>query len=179
MAGLAIAIVIGVVILVIAFPPDPPVNKETNERNTEQLLQSAESTLETATGLRPPKDFEILLAASRTWATVDHEVEYNLVIKAQPDAIRDWVAKSKPFSGAWTKTPATSIDEIKRANQWRPMRDNELQCENKDENLIALCGFLTEQQPVSFAYKSLRNDHYQILVAEPEIGFVWFQDKKF
>ena len=22
-----------------------------------------------------------------TWATVDHEVEYNLVIKAQPDAV--------------------------------------------------------------------------------------------
>jgi len=76
--GLAVILIIAFFILI--FISGPPVNKESDERNTSELLKSVETVFEETVQVKLPLGYTTLMVSSHTQPTVDHEVEYNLVV---------------------------------------------------------------------------------------------------
>lgn len=176
-AGLAVVLIIAFFILI--FISGPPVNKESDERNTSELLGNVETVFEETVEVKLPEGYRTLLVSSHTQPTVDHEVEYNLVVTSSPAKIQNWITNSKPFGKSWKTTHPTEMDSIKRENDWRPMKMSELRCTNKDKNLDKVCEFLENKTEVSYSFRRIRNDHYQVIIAATKPAFLWLQDVKF
>ncbi|MDB3879781.1 hypothetical protein N9315_01565 [Alphaproteobacteria bacterium] len=176
-AGLAVVLIIAFFILI--FISGPPVNKESDERNTSELLKNVEKVFEETVEVRLPEGYRTLLVSSLTQPTVDHEVEYNLVVSSSPAEIQNWANLNTPFGKDWVKTIPTEMDEIKKANDWRPIKIKELRCGEQDKKLQKICNFVKRPTPVLYSFNRLRVDYYQILIAAHDQGFVWLQDVKF
>ncbi|MDC0476255.1 hypothetical protein OAN83_00470 [Alphaproteobacteria bacterium] len=176
-AGLAVVLIIAFFILI--FISGPPVNKESDERNTSELLENVETVFEEAVEVKLPEGYRTLLVSSHTQPTVDHEVEYNLVVTSSSAKIQNWANLNTPFGKGWVKTIPTEMDEIKKANDWRPIKIKELRCGEQDKKLQKICNFVKRPTPVLYSFNRLRVDYYQILIAAPDQGFIWLQDVKF
>ena len=175
----ALAIVLIILFFILIFVAGPPVNEESDERNTTELLRDVDANFEAKVSIKLPKEYETLLVSSYTQPTVDHEVEYNLIIKSSPEAIQKWTDKTKPFGKKWTTTQPTEMDSIKREKDWRPMKISELRCNEEDIKLHEICEFFENPTEVSYIFNRIRNDHYQAIIATTEPAFIWFQDVKF
>ena len=175
----ALAIVLIILFFILIFVAGPPVNEESDERNTAELSRDIEANFEAKVSIKLPKDYETLLVSSYTQPTVDHEVEYNLIVKSSPEAIQKWTDKSKPFGKEWTTTQPTETDSIKHEKGWRPMKIGQLKCQKNDEKLEEICNFFAYPTEVSFSFNRIRIDHYQILISSTKPAFIWLQDVKF
>lgn len=175
----ALAIVLIILFFILIFVAGPPVNEESDERNTTELLRDVDANFEAKVSIKLPKEYETLLVSSYTQPTVDHEVEYNLIIKSSPEAIQKWTDKTKPFGKKWTTTQPTEMDSIKREKDWRPVKIGQLKCPDNDEKLEEICSFFVNPTEVSYSFNRIRIDHYQILISSTEPAFIWLQDVKF